>query len=75
MRGPKRWALGGAVLLALGVLLPVLGNGVRIALIVAGLLLLLGATSRMLAGRGGGGDSRGPQDGNLPPDSWGSGHA
>ena len=40
MRRPKRWLLVGAVLLALGVL-PILSGAGRVALIAAGVLVLL----------------------------------
>ena len=43
-------------------LLPILDGAGRIAVIVAGVLLLLAATSRSLSRRTGDGDPRSPQD-------------
>ena len=47
MRDPKRWALVGAVILALG-LLPILSGTARFAVIAVGVLVLLVTGTRVL---------------------------
>jgi hypothetical protein len=61
MRSPRTWLVVGVGVLAFG-LLPILDGAVRLAVIVAGALLLLVATSRILSRRTGDGDPRGPRD-------------
>lgn len=63
MRNPNLWALAGALLLALG-MLGIVGDGARVASIVAGILLLGVAVSRILSTRTG---ERSQHDRYLPP--------
>jgi uncharacterized membrane protein YphA (DoxX/SURF4 family) len=66
MRNTRLRLVVGLVAVVSGVL-PILGSGPRIAVFVAGVLLLLATASRVHARRSGDGDPRGPQDRPLWP--------
>jgi hypothetical protein len=70
LRSARLWFVLGILAVVFG-LLPILGNAARVTLVVAGLVLLLVVTSRVLSPRRGDGDSRAPRD--RWPESGGGG--